>query len=315
MSYILDALKRADAERGRGTVPGLHAQPLPGNAPADSVPRARWLWPVAAIVLVLGGLAALAWVWRGQAGGERATVVAAAPVAAPATPRPAAAAQPAGPPVDAPAPQAPPPAPPPQPPARAPVTSVAPAPAHDPGQTPILQSLPSGPGLLIPGPAVNLPPMTAPYEQPVLPAQPTPAAAASTRPATPPLEPAAATPAQAVPRATRQAAASPTRGASAIQPAAPASAAIAPNPGTSATQAAGAAAPLIAELPEEVRRLIPALAITGAVYSENPAQRLLLVNGQVLPQGATAAPEVMIEEIRSRSATFTFRGTRFRVTY
>ena len=92
MSYILDALKRADAERGRGTVPGLHAQPLPGNAPADSVPRARWLWPVAAIVLVLGGLAALAWVWRGQVGGERATVVAAAPVAAPATPRPAAAA-------------------------------------------------------------------------------------------------------------------------------------------------------------------------------------------------------------------------------
>ncbi len=203
------------------------------------------------------------------------------------------------------------------------MTSVAPAPAHDPGQTPILQSLPSGPGLLIPGPAVNLPPMTAPYEPPVLPAQPTPAAApaaapapaASTRPATPPLEPAAATPAQAVPRAARQAATSPTRGASAIPPAAPSSAAIAPNPGASATPAAGAAAPLIAELPEEVRRLIPALAITGAVYSENPAQRLLLVNGQVLPQGATAAPEVMIEEIRSRSATFTFRGTRFRVTY
>ena len=28
MSYILDALQRADAERERGTVPGLHAQPL-----------------------------------------------------------------------------------------------------------------------------------------------------------------------------------------------------------------------------------------------------------------------------------------------
>jgi general secretion pathway protein B len=29
MSYILDALKKADAERERGAVPGLHAQPLP----------------------------------------------------------------------------------------------------------------------------------------------------------------------------------------------------------------------------------------------------------------------------------------------
>ena len=30
MSYILDALKRADAERERGTVPGLRAQTVPG---------------------------------------------------------------------------------------------------------------------------------------------------------------------------------------------------------------------------------------------------------------------------------------------
>jgi len=39
------------------------------------------------------------------------------------------------------------------------------------------------------------------------------------------------------------------------------------------------------------------------------------VNGLVLPQGATAAPEVVIEEIRARSATFNFRGTRFRVGF
>ena len=39
MSYILDALKRADAERGRGQVPGLNAQPL-GASPEPSVPVA-----------------------------------------------------------------------------------------------------------------------------------------------------------------------------------------------------------------------------------------------------------------------------------
>jgi len=37
MSYILDALRRADAERSRGAVPGLHAQGLP----ADLEPAAR----------------------------------------------------------------------------------------------------------------------------------------------------------------------------------------------------------------------------------------------------------------------------------
>ena len=37
MSYILDALRRADAERSRGAVPSLHAQGLP----ADLEPAAR----------------------------------------------------------------------------------------------------------------------------------------------------------------------------------------------------------------------------------------------------------------------------------
>ena len=88
-----------------------------------------------------------------------------------------------------------------------------------------------------------------------------------------------------------------------------------PSPAASAASPALPVAPLLSELPEEIRRQIPALTITGAVASENPAQRLLLVNGQVLPQGAAAAPEVLIEEIRARSSTFKFRGSRFRVTY
>ncbi|MDE1950478.1 MAG: hypothetical protein KGI35_17810, partial [Burkholderiales bacterium] len=36
MSYILDALRRAEAERERGLVPGLHSQP---NASAATVQR------------------------------------------------------------------------------------------------------------------------------------------------------------------------------------------------------------------------------------------------------------------------------------
>ena len=42
MSYILDALKRADAERGRGAVPGLHARQM--TTPAAHSARNRvWL--------------------------------------------------------------------------------------------------------------------------------------------------------------------------------------------------------------------------------------------------------------------------------
>jgi general secretion pathway protein B len=74
-------------------------------------------------------------------------------------------------------------------------------------------------------------------------------------------------------------------------------------------------APLLGELPEDLRRQIPALGITGAVYSDNPAQRLLLVNGQVLAQGSQAAPDVTLVEIRSTHSEFSFRGTRFRVAH
>lgn len=55
MSYILEALRKADAERDRGSVPDLQSQLLPGS-PADDEPvrRARpgWVWPGLAAGLV-----------------------------------------------------------------------------------------------------------------------------------------------------------------------------------------------------------------------------------------------------------------------
>jgi general secretion pathway protein B len=69
------------------------------------------------------------------------------------------------------------------------------------------------------------------------------------------------------------------------------------------------------ELPPDLQRQIPKLTINGAVYSETPANRLLLVNNQVLTQGSLAAPEVTLEQIESKSAVFSFRGTRFRLSH
>ena len=66
MSYILDALRRADAERERGAVPGIHAQQfaqLPGED--EPVPRSKaLLWAIAGLALAL--LAALGWNFLGH---------------------------------------------------------------------------------------------------------------------------------------------------------------------------------------------------------------------------------------------------------
>jgi general secretion pathway protein B len=95
-------------------------------------------------------------------------------------------------------------------------------------------------------------------------------------------------------------------------PTAPASQAIAK---ASAAPVAAPTVPLLSELPEDIRRQVPALTITGAVYSETPGQRLLLVNNQVLAEGSVITPELILEEIRAKSSIFNFRGTRFRLAH
>jgi general secretion pathway protein B len=244
MSYILDALKRADAERERGAVPGLHAQQnMALAAPAPARSRLR-LWLISGAVLTLSILAAGLWLWRGPASDASLAAVQLA-VLAPVVTTPAAA--PVAPPASVPAPVPAVPA------APAPVAPLVPAPAPAPVPTPT--------------PA------------------PTPAPA-----------PVAAVPARVV----------------AAPPVGAAKATSAPTP---TAPVASPAVPLLSELPEDIRRQIPALVITGAVYSETPAQRLLLVNNLVLNQGGLAAPEVSLEEIRPKSSIFSFRGTRFRVAH
>jgi general secretion pathway protein B len=86
-------------------------------------------------------------------------------------------------------------------------------------------------------------------------------------------------------------------------------------PAAEAAVAIPSLAPLLSELPEALRRQIPAMAITGAVNSDNPAQRLLLVNGQVLNQGSQVAPDLTVVEIRSGFSEFNFRGSHFRMAH
>jgi len=92
MSYILDALRKADAERERGAVPDLHAQLLPPGRPefeAEPVRSSPLLWLGAGLLLAIG--AGVLWWVMGD--GDPAAPV---PLAAtPALPAPVAVAVPA----------------------------------------------------------------------------------------------------------------------------------------------------------------------------------------------------------------------------
>jgi len=72
---------------------------------------------------------------------------------------------------------------------------------------------------------------------------------------------------------------------------------------------------MLSELPEALRRQIPPLTIAGAVYSDDPNQRLLLVNNQAFGQGNTVAPGVQLEEIQANRSVFNFQGTRFQLDH
>lgn len=66
MSYILDALRRAQAERERGQVPGLEARTLVQTPPPQPPRRAAAWWLGGGLVLALLVTAAVL-VWRGNA--------------------------------------------------------------------------------------------------------------------------------------------------------------------------------------------------------------------------------------------------------
>ena len=161
MSYILEALKRADAERQRGGVPGLHAQTGSGVTavePGHAGGR-PWLLAGAALALLLIG-GAVAWWWR--AGPVATSVVVsgapALPVASGAPALPVASGAPALPPMPGPV-------------TAAPALRATAAPAAAVLRAPTAAVLPAPAAAMLPAPAVAL--------DAAAPAAPTPATAAT----------------------------------------------------------------------------------------------------------------------------------------
>jgi general secretion pathway protein B len=271
MSYILDALRRADAERERerGGVPGLHTMPVGSVAPAAP---ARTPWVAAALTFTVLALLLLGWWFRPIA-----------PAAEPALAAPPAALPPS------------------------PVVAAAPPAAQTAPPPPTGAAVASAPSNSTPAAAAREP---APEPAPATPGATPTAVRPKLRDSLPPPPPAAPTRSSARPTT-----ATPPTSAS---PAAPAGV-----PSAVSASAAGTAAPMrsdeqpvaFEQLPDDVKRALPPLAIGGAIYSDNPGSRLLMVGGQLLKEGDRAGPGVTLEQIRPRSAVLRWKDVRYEVRF
>jgi general secretion pathway protein B len=247
MSYILDALRRADAEREQGAVPSLHSKPVPPALADADEGEARGGVPLVGWVAMAGSAvvgAVLVWFFVGRSDAPE-----------PMPQQPAMAAQPA--------PVAPAPAPAPMAatarPEAAPATPVSP-----PDATPLP---PPAPSRALAAPARAAPP--APASTPVQRAAPE-VRTAGTRPA-----------AKAPPPAVDE----------------------------------NAVIPSMSELPDDIRRQLPQLTVSGATYSRTASSRMLILNGQIFHEGDKVANDLVLEQIRLKSAVLSFRGTRYSISY
>jgi general secretion pathway protein B len=264
MSYILDALRRADAERGRGGVPSIHSQqpitPIEADDEAQRPGSRPLTWAGAALVLVALGAGLAWWLLRPPP----AAVLATAPL---------------------------------------PVTPMSAAPNGGPPS-------PTSPGPMFPVPG------------PVPPAAPSPPnAGAGPSVATPPE--AGRTPggegAHAARARTPRTAPEPARDALetralANEPRAP-DAARADRPASAAAATASDRVYALRDLPDDVRRALPAISVAGSTWSNDPTSRMLMIGGQIYHEGDSVAPGVALERIQPHAAVFAFRGYRYQLSF
>jgi general secretion pathway protein B len=231
MSYILDALKRAESERERGVVPGLHSQSVPLRRPVAGSRAVAKPLMLAGAALGLTLLGVLAWRSFGPvAPGGSTPGVAGSPVITSQVIAaiPAVAAVAAVP------------------------TAVSVTTAVTPNPAPLAKAIEAA--------QADKPPALAASPKPE--PRPAPVAAVVAKP-----EPA---PPRIVP---------------------------------------------IGELPADIRQTLPKVVISGSTYSDNPAYRMLIINGEVFREGEKPAPDLQLEQIRAKAAVLNFKGLRYSVAY
>ena len=71
----------------------------------------------------------------------------------------------------------------------------------------------------------------------------------------------------------------------------------------------------LAELPDEVRRELPTIAVGGSIYSKSAANRMLVINGQVFHEGDELAPGLVLDQIKQKAAVLKIKGYRYEIGY
>ncbi|MGZ9031053.1 MAG: general secretion pathway protein GspB [Burkholderiaceae bacterium] len=230
MSLILDALRKADAERERGSVPSLHSQPVASTSAGTARPATRphWLWIAIGVAIGLAGAAT--WMMLGSGTPQTSATANLETAQSASVPPSAARVAPPG-------------------------ATVAP----------------------VTGAASSAPAVAPSNTQPV--AQPAPWRQPDDR-----------------------------------------KDARAEGKGTPAPQGAGPAPADVSvvsrdQLPPNIRSELPQFAVGGSIYSNNPAARSLIVNGQLYREKDRLTQDLSLEEIKLKAAVFSFRGYRFEVLF
>ncbi len=83
-------------------------------------------------------------------------------------------------------------------------------------------------------------------------------------------------------------------------------------PAPAPVPSAEARIPRLAELPDSTQRELPKLVISGSVYSDDPASRFVMINGEVQREGAKLGADLVLEQIRPRELVLRFKGQRYR---
>lgn len=282
MSYILDALKKAESERERGLVPGLHAQPLSGSqASVASQQSFKPKFVVAALgllaVLVMLGL----W-WRAQANVPTTLLSPPMPIVAVnsvavAGAQPAASSGAAA--TNAPTATA--------------QAELSAAPQQGSGMAPAqITPLPAQPSVALP---TSVPPTSKSSDKPVTPVRPDKAAPKSARSDATPV----AVPAKPVPQAVDN----PLKNAGETR--------------VSTVTPAQNQLPVskLSELPADVRLALPKLVISGSTYSDTPAYRMVIINGQVFHEGDKIAADMVLQQIKPSAMVLDYKGQRYSMPY
>jgi len=69
----------------------------------------------------------------------------------------------------------------------------------------------------------------------------------------------------------------------------------------------------IDKLPSSVREGLPKMSISGHIYSNKPASRIVAINSQVLREGEAVAAGLKLEEITPTGVIFSYKGFRFSI--